>query len=689
MANLVERKLDIVSAGGINKNDCEKLWIKYFNTLSRNMQTVWEVTGSVVMDTDGNNEEKTSSNYRLVEEEFTIAVPLVRPNPSFLALLQLAGATNEVFTMKEILHYMKLYIVERRLFDQYNPRIVHCQDELLGEVLQVPQFSIDEVLGLINKCCTQLPDTCLKRRRRLVSKPQQPSNIGTSNSQSTINVSSTTPTSVTISLCPSVRPSVCPSVRSSVSQSSNPSSSSETRDVKHKPVGKSCTVSRKSSSSSCDISDTNSNNTHDCNDSSMVTKETKEQENIVTSGTSSQTNVDNSSESEKSNTSCKRKNKGNASEGSGRKRHKTEPDMTTTSTGESSHRRHTSLSITYNDDNSNKDYPWYFQVQLGGDDDDDDDKSEVLSVQGKDTVIVQDSTDDLWFLEEESISVEVPSDTNFSVEYDVESDVSPGTESDLSSVKSGEGLLLICKESDVEFFADCSDSESDDGDKELSAADNWCCKECGLTNPPIQRYCNRCWKLRSDWLPSQLSSKMDDDKLCTRKSTSDSSVKDNDLFKELSFNKSKDTDSGISSTLPSSQESSCLDSDKLDKVKCVPEITPLSQELQNNDSRCTFSNFQLENENKSTVKINDNNSAYSTVNSSCKIDSSKFIDVSASSTEDRCMICLTGTKTASLIHGSSGHQVCCYSCAKRLKRRGKLCPVCRRPIQKVVRNYVL
>lgn len=59
-------------------------------------------------------------------------------------------------------------------------------------------------------------------------------------------------------------------------------------------------------------------------------------------------------------------------------------------------------------------------------------------LQDKETVIVQDSTDDLWFLEEESISVEVPSDTEFSVEYDIESDISPPTESDISSIRSGE-----------------------------------------------------------------------------------------------------------------------------------------------------------------------------------------------------------------------------------------------------------
>ena len=69
-------------------------------------------------------------------------------------------------------------------------------------------------------------------------------------------------------------------------------------------------------------------------------------------------------------------------------------------------------------------------------------------MQDRTTATVQDSTDDLWFVEEESIAVEVDTDTEFAVEYDIESDDdSPLTESDISSVKSGEvtisALILV------------------------------------------------------------------------------------------------------------------------------------------------------------------------------------------------------------------------------------------------------
>lgn len=57
--------------------------------------------------------------------------------------------------------------------------------------------------------------------------------------------------------------------------------------------------------------------------------------------------------------------------------------------------------------------------------------------------------------------------------------------------------------------------------------------------------------------------------------------------------------------------------------------------------------------------------------------------------QDLCLVCMVKPKEASIIHGKTGHQVCCYVCAKRLRRKGKPCPVCRRPIQKVIKNYLV
>lgn len=54
-----------------------------------------------------------------------------------------------------------------------------------------------------------------------------------------------------------------------------------------------------------------------------------------------------------------------------------------------------------------------------------------------------------------------------------------------------------------------------------------------------------------------------------------------------------------------------------------------------------------------------------------------------------CVICFSKPKEASIVHGKTGHQLCCYKCARRLRRQRKPCPVCRRPIQAIIKNFVL
>lgn len=111
------------------------------------------------------------THHYFVEEEYTVRVPLVRPKPAFLKVLRLAGATGEVFTQKEICNLLKDYIGSRWMYDPQDPRIVNCGGDILGEVFGVKSFTIADVLHLLSKNCTVMPDTCLKRKRHLVAKP--------------------------------------------------------------------------------------------------------------------------------------------------------------------------------------------------------------------------------------------------------------------------------------------------------------------------------------------------------------------------------------------------------------------------------------------------------------------------------------------------------------------------------------
>jgi hypothetical protein len=54
-----------------------------------------------------------------------------------------------------------------------------------------------------------------------------------------------------------------------------------------------------------------------------------------------------------------------------------------------------------------------------------------------------------------------------------------------------------------------------------------------------------------------------------------------------------------------------------------------------------------------------------------------------------CLLCRVNQKDASLIHGRTGHQVCCYPCGKNIWRQNRRCPVCNRTVEKVVKNIIL
>ncbi|XP_036415073.1 protein Mdm4 isoform X3 [Colossoma macropomum] len=67
---------------------------------------------------------------------------LVQPKAPLLQILRVAGAQEEVFTLKEVMHYLGQYIIVKELYDKQRQHIVHCQDDPLGELLEVESFSV-------------------------------------------------------------------------------------------------------------------------------------------------------------------------------------------------------------------------------------------------------------------------------------------------------------------------------------------------------------------------------------------------------------------------------------------------------------------------------------------------------------------------------------------------------------------
>ncbi|KAK3512873.1 hypothetical protein QTP70_028940 [Hemibagrus guttatus] len=66
----------------------------------------------------------------------------VQPKAPLLQILRVAGAQEEIFTLKEVMHYLGQYIIVKELYDKQRQHIVHCQDDPLGELLEVESFSV-------------------------------------------------------------------------------------------------------------------------------------------------------------------------------------------------------------------------------------------------------------------------------------------------------------------------------------------------------------------------------------------------------------------------------------------------------------------------------------------------------------------------------------------------------------------
>ncbi|XP_035257721.1 E3 ubiquitin-protein ligase Mdm2 isoform X1 [Anguilla anguilla] len=238
---------------------------------------------------------------------------------------------------------------------------------------------------------------------------------------------------------------------------------------------------------------------------------------------------------------------------------------------------------------------------------------------------------------DESLSQDSDCD-NFSVEFEVESiDSDDYSEHDEASVASGEEQLY-----EVTIF-EAEDEDSFDEDTEISEADYWKCSKCEELNPPLPRHCNRCWTLRQDWLP-ETSPKALPPKPPTTGGDAEEGldVPDGKRARSPPAAGEHKEDSACESQEPSSQPSTSGVSSAPSSQDEVPELERF-------------------------------NSLEACLPASCL---------------EPCVICQSRPKNGCIVHGRTGHLMACYTCAKKLKNRNKLCPVCREPIQSVVLTYL-
>lgn len=490
---------------------------------------------------------------------------LVRPKVEFQSLLQHAGATKDIFTMKEVMFYLGQYIMKKQLYDQKQQHIVHCAQDALGRVLGVESFSVKEPRALFAMLTKNL--IAVKSQESLSSDEQSSSQV----------IRTTEARQVETESCASSldrnRRRRRRRRRSRMGSEPGPSQSTESVDVEDE-------------------------------------SEDEEEE--------------------------------------GRKR-----------------RRSDSYSLTFDDSLS-----WCVIGGLGGGLDRHSSRSsESHSASERSEVTIQLSDSD---------------SDNFSVEFEVESIDSEDYDEDDASISGDDQVYEVT-------IIEAEDEDSFDEDTEISEADYWKCGKCEELNPPLPRHCQRCWTLRQHWLPEVTVSKSDagpkifppKPKESAAKDSPGSDVEENEGVDVPDGKRSKTPSKSLDDSTASVIESSCSAPNSQDISLSLPSSSSLSsQEKLWSDSQPSSSDSQETLPCSPTVpsaatatvpELERNVSAEWRLPDSCL---------------DPCVICQSRPKNGCIVHGRTGHLMSCYVCARKLKKRNKLCPVCRMPIQSVILTYL-
>ncbi|RUS81323.1 hypothetical protein EGW08_010930, partial [Elysia chlorotica] len=697
--------------------------------------------------------------------------------------------------------------------------------DLLGRALGVKQFTILEAIGLFQRSCTLVPDSCIRMIRHV--EPRQGTGLGDHNMVREADEDQSVPVGSTVASVPgqassgtersTYRESVsvpdsssqsCLEVESIPHLSSSDTSSGRLQSsiVMTPPASQETSYSTTDCSMTT-LSSTASQESTSCNSHSDLTSsfgsqdigpsvsQTASQELSQRSPSSQPTSSFSSSASSTSAVINFKASKSSVtvsdcdlrspqcdqqysidSDGSSKERNKS-----TTRHTRSSLRRGpgTSIDVLLDEPDGNSG-PWECSVRVHT---------------GHSAANLNGSA--LGNIDDETVVVEYESD-QFSVEYELASSSSDEQEGGDSPVKetsdrggrdrsvsetsshssglgTGTAMLVVCKESDVEYLADYSDTDTG-SDAELSEGDKWVCSYCSVRNPPFQRNCGGCWAVRFDWLPTSNHG--------TKSAISETGQvvvhrDKTEVIKSQDRTETEMIEQGIVSQDPSEGSKAGCSGQPIDSTSSVVERTRVSPKEEDGASTITSSSddgpkvslqasgkasrdFRHNSQNKSQsspVAGADLNSlkaeAFKAIAAASKLRAKKRHYSSGLSTSDSqddclksksepheivddmnskgtkpesgdtsvksslakdqpltrpkkqkpsfysertlgvlskneaCVVCLVRPKTASIIHGKTGHQVCCYHCAKKLKKQRRACPICRRPIQKVIRNYHL
>uniref|UniRef100_A0A2K6M2A4 Protein Mdm4 n=2 Tax=Rhinopithecus TaxID=542827 RepID=A0A2K6M2A4_RHIBE len=262
------------------------------------------------------------------------------------------------------------------------------------------------------------------------------------------------------------------------------------------------------------------------------------------------------------------------------------------------------------------------------------------------TAIVSDTTDDLWFLNE-SVSEQL------GVGIKVEAADTEQTSEEVGKVNDKK-VIEMGKNDDLED----SKSLSDDTDVEVTSEDEWQCTECKKFNSPSKRYCFRCWALRKDWYS-------DCSKLTHSLSTSDITA------------------------IPE-KENEGNDVPDCRRTISAPVVRPKDVYIKKENSKlfdpCNSVEFlDLAHSSESQETISSTGEQLDNL-SEQRTDTENMED--CQNLLKPCSLCEKRPRDGNIIHGRTGHLVTCFHCARRLKKAGASCPICKKEIQLVIKVFI-
>ncbi|XP_021783782.1 protein Mdm4 isoform X4 [Papio anubis] len=203
-----------------------------------------------------------------------------------------------------------------------------------------------------------------------------------------------------------------------------------------------------------------------------------------------------------------------------------------------------------------------------------------------------------------------------------------------------------------------SKSLSDDTDVEVTSEDEWQCTECKKFNSPSKRYCFRCWALRKDWYS-------DCSKLTHSLSTSDITA------------------------IPE-KENEGNDVPDCRRTISAPVVRPKDVYIKKENSKlfdpCNSVEFlDLAHSSESQETISSTGEQLDNL-SEQRTDTENMED--CQNLLKPCSLCEKRPRDGNIIHGRTGHLVTCFHCARRLKKAGASCPICKKEIQLVIKVFI-